>query len=83
MGKKKTVEIHTMRHIFLGDLLEDDPRDIWSAVSYSNISFGDNHDTIMHPKTLEDIMVAEGVPVKYQKKILSQIPEGVVISLGS
>jgi hypothetical protein len=84
MGKKKEIEIQTTRHIFLGDLIgTSDPHDVWGAVNASDVSFGCNHDTMVHPKTLEDIMERGDVPEKYGRKILSMIPEGVVISLGN
>jgi hypothetical protein len=86
MSKNK-VEIQTIRHIYLGDLLDAvpgvDSDAIWQAVIDSDISFGNNAETLINTDDLYNILDAAEVSSEDGEKIMALIPEGVLISLGS
>lgn len=79
---KKNTMVRTTKHIYLGDLLEAVPEvdedAVWQTVNDSDISFGNNADTMVNKDDLSRIIGDE----EGSEKILALVPEGILISLG-
>lgn len=59
------LKTQTYKTVYVNDIIGDYHNDeIWEAISNSEISFGSNHDTLIHPSTLLDIVCVLGEDVE-------------------
>ena len=51
------LKTHTYKTVNVNDIIGDYHKEkVWEAIANSEISFGSNHDTLIHPNTLLDIV---------------------------
>jgi len=83
------LKTHTYKTVNVNDIIGDYHKEkVWEAISSSDlISFGSNHDTLIHPNTLLDIVedaVCNDTQLQEIKKRIHYMQENnILVSLGS
>ena len=79
------LKTHSFLTVYVDDIIGYHNDEVWEAISNSDISFGSNHDTLIHPSTLLDIVeeTTENDTQEIKNRLQYMQENNILVSLGS